>query len=171
MASGNWNNNDGLYLKYGTSKATPATAGDFLAYGSNRVIEFKITDMSTLTTSSVIQEDNVFVPTNCIIEFIEVIADTACTSSGSGTFSVGLYKDDRTTAISETALLSAVAFSTLDGQGEKTTYTLGTSGAGTKVGTTIGSDRGYISAKVSAAYQTGAVTIRIHYRGTGTITQ
>lgn len=171
MASGNWNNNDGLYLKYGTSKATPAAAGDFRAPGGNRIIEVKISDMSTLTTSAAILDDNVFVPTNCIIEFIEVIADTACTSSGTGTFSVGLMKDDRTTTISDTALISAAAFSTLDGQGEKTTYVLGTSGSGTKVGTTIGTDRGYITAKVSAAYQTGAVTLRISYRGVGTITQ
>lgn len=171
MVTGNWNNNDGLYLKYGTSKAVPATAGDFLGLGSNRIIEFKIADMSTLTTSSVIQEDNLFLPTNCIIEFVEVIADTVCTSSGSGTLSVGLYKDDRTTAISETAILSAFPFASIDAQGEKTIVPVAGTGAGTKIGTTIGSDRGYLSAKVSAAYQTGAVTIRIHYRGTGTITQ
>lgn len=172
MATGNWNNTDGLYLKYGTSKAVPATAGDFVSPGGLRVIELKIADLTTLTTTAAIQDDNVYVPTNCIIEQVEVIADTAATSGGSATLNIGLMKDDRSTTISDTALISAAALTTIDGTGEKTTYVLGTSGAGTKIGTTIGSDRGYITAKYgTAAFTAGAVTVRILYRGTGTITQ
>lgn len=172
MVSGNWNNNDGLYLKYGTSKATAAAAGDFLAYGSNRIIELKISDLTTLTTTAAILDDNVYVPTNCIIEQVEIISDTAATSGGSATLSVGLMKDDRSTTISDTALISALALTSIDGTGEKTTLTLGSTSAGTKIGTTIGSDRGYITAKYgTAAFTAGAVTIRIYYRGTGTITQ
>jgi hypothetical protein len=39
MVAGNWLNNDGLNLNYGTTKALPEIAGDFMTYGDNREIE------------------------------------------------------------------------------------------------------------------------------------
>lgn len=39
MSSGNWLNYDGLNLNYGTTKALPEIAGDFMTYGDNREIE------------------------------------------------------------------------------------------------------------------------------------
>jgi hypothetical protein len=39
MVSGNWLNYDGLNLNYGTTKALPEIAGDFMTYGDNREIE------------------------------------------------------------------------------------------------------------------------------------
>lgn len=169
---GSWNNSDGLYIKYGTDKATAAKSGDFLAYGDLRCIELKIGDLTALTSSAVIMEDNLFVPTNCIIEEVQVISDTAATSGGSATLNIGLIQDDRSTNISDTALVAALALTAIDGTGEKTTLVLGSTGAGTKIGTTIGSNRGYITAKYgTAAFTAGAVTVRVYYRGTGTITQ
>jgi hypothetical protein len=38
MVSGNWLNQDGLYLQYGVTKAVPEVAGDYLAYGDTREI-------------------------------------------------------------------------------------------------------------------------------------
>jgi hypothetical protein len=42
MSTGNWLNQDGMYIQYGTSKAIPEAGGDFLVYGDNREIEVLI---------------------------------------------------------------------------------------------------------------------------------
>lgn len=39
MSTGNWFNQDGLYLQYGTAKAVPEAGGDYLVYGETREIE------------------------------------------------------------------------------------------------------------------------------------
>lgn len=39
MVAGNWTNQDGLYLQFGTQKAVPEIGGDYLAYGETREIE------------------------------------------------------------------------------------------------------------------------------------
>lgn len=168
MTSGNWMNSDGLYIQYGTSKATPATAGDYLSYGETREIELTV-DLTTLTTSAVIQDNVTFVPTNCLIEQVEVIADTAAT--GGTSFSVGLVKLDRSTAVSTTAFVAAMVLASVDAAGEKTILTAGSTYAGTKIGTTVGSDPGYLTALAAGTFTAGVVKVRIKYRGIGTITQ
>lgn len=42
MVAGNWFNQDGLYIQYGTQKAVPEVAGDYLVYGETREIEHLI---------------------------------------------------------------------------------------------------------------------------------
>lgn len=39
MVAGTWNNQDGLYLQFGTQKAVPEVGGDYLIYGETREIE------------------------------------------------------------------------------------------------------------------------------------
>lgn len=39
MVAGTWNNQDGLYLQFGTQKAVPEIGGDYLIYGETREIE------------------------------------------------------------------------------------------------------------------------------------
>lgn len=39
MSTGFWIDGDGRYRQYGTQKAIPEMAGDFLAYGPNRILE------------------------------------------------------------------------------------------------------------------------------------
>lgn len=169
---GTWLNNDGLYLKFGPTKTTPAAAGDYLSYGETRDIEITISDLTTLTTTAAIIDDNTWVPANVIIESVQVFADTAATSGGSATLSIGLMQNDRTTTVSDTAFVAALAFASFDAAGETTLLTTGVTGAGTKVGTTVGTTTGYITAKYgTAAFTAGAVRIRIRYRGFGTITQ
>lgn len=43
MVGGQWTNADGLPLNFGTNKALPELAGDFLAYGDTRMLEAYIT--------------------------------------------------------------------------------------------------------------------------------
>lgn len=42
MVAGNWLDNDGRFRQYGTQKAIPEIAGDYLIYGENREIEVLI---------------------------------------------------------------------------------------------------------------------------------
>lgn len=42
MSQGNWLNNDGLYIQYGTTKAIPEIGGDYKSYGESREIEWYI---------------------------------------------------------------------------------------------------------------------------------
>lgn len=39
MSTGTWNNQDGLYLQFGVSKAIPEIGGDYLIYGDTREVE------------------------------------------------------------------------------------------------------------------------------------
>lgn len=39
MSTGSWNNQDGLYLQFGTAKAIPEVGGEYLVYGETREIE------------------------------------------------------------------------------------------------------------------------------------
>lgn len=39
MVSGTWNNQDGLYLQFGTQKAVPEIGGEYLVYGETREVE------------------------------------------------------------------------------------------------------------------------------------
>lgn len=170
---GTWMNSDGLYLKYGTTKAVANTGGEFKSFGETRVADFKL-DLTGLTSSSVIQNDAFRMPANTFIEAVEVVADTPATSSGSATLSVGLYKADRSTALSETSLISALALTAIDGQGEKTVLNFGSTSAGAHVGTVTGTDAGgyYISAKYgSAAFTAGVVKVRVKFRMNANITQ
>lgn len=163
-------NGDGLYLKYGTAKAVPTTAGDYLSYGASREIEI-ILDISTLTTSSVIQADTTFVPANVFIDSVIVEATTGAATITS--LSVGAVKLDRSSAIAANAFVDALVLASIDGAGETTTLTgpPASGGAGTKVGTSFGADPGYITAKIAGSAGTGIVRVRIRYHGVPPITQ
>ena len=94
----NWLNNDGLFIQYGTDKAIPETAGDFLSYGANRIVEVLI-DLTTLTSTAAIQSNTTIFsapPTGQFyIEKVELTVETA--SVGGTSFSVGLIQTDRAT--------------------------------------------------------------------------
>lgn len=164
---GTWFNQDGLYLKYGVTKTIPQTTGDYLSYGDTREIELTI-DLTTLTTSAVIQNDTTFFGTNMFIE--EVTVDSEVSATGGTSFSVGLVQLDRTTAVSTTEFLAAVPIVDHTTAGQKKTYTTGITGVGVGVGTTS-AQVGYITALAAGTYTAGKVKVRIRYRGLGTITQ
>lgn len=164
-----WNNNDGLRIKYGTAKAVPGIAGDYLSYGDTRMIELTI-DLTTLTTTPVVQDDNTFFPVNCFVE--EVIVDTEVSATGGTSFSVGLMGNDYSTVASNTAFLAAAPIADHTTAGQKKSYTVGVTGVGAYVGTTnTAVNSGYISALAAGTYTAGRVKVRIRYRGIGTITQ
>ena len=166
--AGTYLNKDGLYLKYGTTKAVPIIGGDFLSYGQSRNLEIDV-DISTLTTTASIINDQSLLPAGVFIDSVEVVAQTA--GATFTTFSVGTMKADRVTAISDSSLVAAMVLASVTPSGVTTILTTGSTYAGTKVGTTSGVDPGYITAKITGAVGTGLIKVRIRYRGLPPITQ
>lgn len=164
---GTWLNSDGLYLKYGTTKTTANSGGDYLSYGETREIEI-IIDLTTLTTTPVIQNDTLFFGAGYVIESVETVADVAAT--GGTSVSVGLMAADRSSVISNTAFLAAAVIADHDGLGEKKIYTAGVATAGAYVGT-VSATTGYITALAAGTYTLGKLRVRIKYRGVPPITQ
>ncbi len=189
MSSGSWaNNNDGLALFYGTSKTIPETWGDYLAYGNNRIVEgtLNIGTISTgVATASTPVSNTLFFPQgqNLFIEKVEVVTEVAL-SATSGSLSIGLVQDDRSTvptggASAFVAAATSTAFTTA---GTIVSYTAGTASAGGYIGNynstwntnTSGTNSvgGYVTAYISGTSSaTGQLKVRIYYHGVGTITQ
>lgn len=182
MSSGNWTNNDGLYLQFGTSKATPETFGDYQMWGPNRIIEGTL-DLSTQTTAAGIISNTLFFPEGqgIFIEKVELTAEQPVSTTGSPTISFGLIQDDRSTVPSNggTAFVAAVSATSLAATGTMLTMTAGTSGAGGFVGkyntqyntNTSGTNSvgGYLTCTLGTTTATGIVRLRVYYHGVGTI--
>lgn len=89
MSTGSYLNADGLLQQYGTQKANPEQAGDYIFGGGRRYMEVLI-DLKSLTTSPQVQSLTTFFPAgyNTLVEGVEVYMDEA--SAGGTSFSVGL---------------------------------------------------------------------------------
>lgn len=167
-----WNDNDGLIRKFGVTKTTPNTAGEYKTYGGLREIEVKI-DLSTLTSSSVIQSYQEFFPKNVYIEEVVLEVMTASTTAGSPTLDVGLVQTDTTTATTPTTsswttnsvfIAAEVDSGVIGTLGKKITYTAGTSKAGGGIGLASG-QVAYITARANTStWSAGNVSVKIRYR-------
>ena len=155
-----WNNQDGLYLKYGVEKTVPTKAGEYVTTGALREWEVKL-DLTTLAlTPAVVVGDTTLIPSGLRLEEIEVVVETAGVGA-TATLNLGLIREDRTTAYAPTGLLAAFPIGSLDAAGEKTVVRVGSTGAGTLLGTTT-AFAGHITADADAALFTqGTVFIRI----------
>lgn len=162
LGAGSWRNSDGLIVYFGPSEGTSGDGGEYKTYGPLRTQEFLI-DMATLTTSAQYIDQHWEVPKGAFIESVELETLVAATSSGSGTFSVGLKQSDQVTNISDTALVAALATSAITAVGTKITLFAGVTGKGVNVGTGALTANGLVTSLVSAVYQAGRLAIRINY--------
>lgn len=158
-----WMNPDGLYLKFGTEKATVQDTGEYKTYGALRTIETYI-DLSDLTTAVAILSDNTFFPAGMFVESVEVVTDVASTSTAA-TFNVGLAATSRSSEVDYDGFLADFAPTNVDSTGERVYVTAGSSGAGAFLGARP-SQTGYLCSNrdSTAAHATGQVTVRINYR-------
>lgn len=164
---GTWMDADGLYHKYGTTKTTPNTAGEYEGDGLIREIEVTIT-LAGLTQVEVIQSDQTFVPSGARIQSIELMTKTA---GATGTaIDVGLTRLDRTTELDYNGFLAAAPLAIFDLAGERTVFTAASTvpasatGTGALIGTTL-SNPGYISASQTDAtsFTAGVVVVTVRY--------
>jgi hypothetical protein len=176
MVGGTWLNPDGLFVQFGTNKAIPEVAGDYLSYGDTRQIEATIV-LSTLTTTPTIISNTTFFPLNGQVFIESVTIDTEVAAAGGTSLSVGLIGTDRATITpspyGNTTLVNAALTATMTA-GSLQTLTGGSTGAGTIVGTQPAAatqGTAYITATAAGTFTGGTVKVRIRYRGIGTITQ
>jgi|SwirhisoilCB3_FD_contig_41_8391013_length_1320_multi_4_in_0_out_0_1 hypothetical protein len=158
-------NADGLLLKFGTDAPGPTNAGESKTYGPMREIVLTIPDMTQLTSSSVIQSDQLFFPINARVQEVVVISETACTSAGSPTLDIGIINTDRSTVPTNggTAFVSALALTSINGAGKQVTLNVGSTSAGNFIGTT-NATVGYLTARANTAtYTAGKVVVKIRY--------
>lgn len=166
---GTWLNSDGLYIKTGVTEATQTQGGTFggVDSGGVKTVEVEIDLASLPTTDGNIIADNVVIPKGS--QIVEVKLVTEILAAGGTSFTVGLYKLDRTTALSNTGIINAALLATHDAVGETTQWSVSailpaaTAGIGALVGT-ITTDAGLLTAKRVGSYSAGRVTVQIKYR-------
>ena len=164
-----WLNPDGLYKKFGTLKTVPNTGGEYRNYGGLREIELTVT-LVGLTTSPVVQNDEVFYPIGMQLQEVETEVQTAAV--GGTSLSMGLMSTDRTTVtgngLSNTFFLSAVVIADQTPVGKKVVYNTPAAGnIGTGVAA-VNTVPGYITALAAGTYSAGVLKVRIRYYKPGT---
>jgi hypothetical protein len=174
--------NSGLLLKFGTTKAVVSPWGDYVNYGSNRVIEgtvaFTVANLTSGTTDIV--SDVVFVgnPANSsiFIEKIEGVCETALV--GGTSFKLGLIEQkDRATIPSgyDHAFINGDVTASYATVGAVNSYYSTTSTyAGSLLGTgpAYSTTPYYITCTPSGTFTAGQIRFRIYYHSLDlTITQ
>ena len=182
----NWLNKDGLFLQFGTDKATSENWGEYAIDGENRVIEGFL-DLTTLATASAsVISTNLIFPAppsgQMIIDRVELTVETAATSGGSATLKVGLIQMDRSTVPSnyDHAFINGETLAAMATVGDRQVYVgadsvpAGSTHGGILIGSAPANATGpyYLTAQAgTAVFTAGKVRIKIYYHGIGTITQ
>lgn len=174
---GTWQNADGLWIRLGPDEADNASGGQYNDAAGLNEIEFDLAfnDFNNTTPAVPRTTDSfgVAIPSGARIEEIEFVVRTAFTVSagtvGSGTLSVGLVQNNRTTELDFDGLTTASATGTALGlgtAGTKTVIRVGSTGAGALLGTTL-SQQGVICAANTThgtnTYNAGLVRVRVRY--------
>ncbi len=161
----NWFNADGLLVKFGTNEATAGKAGEYgaLHEGNTHVIALRLSDLTVLTDSTqTVLDENVFVPKNARIEWVDIINTTAATGTNA-VLDLGLIRRDQTTELDYDGLLADAPRTDWDALGETKHYMVGVTGAGALMGTVL-TNSGYLVATYdTAAFTAGAVEIRVGF--------
>lgn len=104
-------NADGLLVKLGASEGVSGKAGEWKTPTNQRVIDLEL-QLSALTTTSTIIDDNLVIDKGYLIESVKVIGTEA--PVGGTSLSVGtVYAGDRTSNAVTTSILNAQAIANL----------------------------------------------------------
>jgi hypothetical protein len=153
-----WINNDGLVVKFGTKEAEVIQAGEETAYGQHReyraVIDWD--DLEAFGTTTLLSDTSA-IPSGAHIDSAEFYVEEAFVGA-TATLTLGLYDQDRTTAIDADGIDAAIAVTAIDAVGD----TIACDGA--LINTTT-SNAGLLSALVGTANFTagrGILTVKFH---------
>jgi hypothetical protein len=167
MTSGTWNNNDGLFIKFGTAEGVSTHPGGtyYNADGGYNITEV-VVSLASLTQTETILNDVVWIPANSHIVYV----DCFCVVAGAtGTaIDVGLIDQDRSTEIDYNGFLAASPAANYSAVGEHNrfysthTQVAGLTGTGALIGTEV-TNTGYVSASMTdaTAFTAGKLRIRI----------
>lgn len=161
-----WTNADGLPVRLGTTEADAVKGGEYTTLGAERVYEQVIdyTDLAAYGTATVLANE-VSIPKGAHIERVIVSVETAFTSGGSATLSLGLIQKDRstTTGLGGTVLVATEAVATLV-KGAVLEYKVGVSNVGAAVGGDNLTVDGLFTATAGTAnFTAGRAKVRVLY--------
>jgi len=157
-----WNDNAGLYQKYGTEQTVTSTGGEYRTTGAEREIEIRI-DLTTLTESETVINDNIFFPTGVKIQEVEIYVETAAATGTA--IDIGLVRTDRTTEMDFDGIVAAMATASLTA-GAKLRLVKGSTSVGAYItnGTTVPFVGHITCSRTSAtAFTAGVIKVRIRY--------
>lgn len=160
-----WNNDDGLYIKFGTEKAAAAKTGEFgdLIAGQH-ITELLVADATDLADTNAIWDDTASIPAGARISKVEIVVDTALTSGGAAALDVGWVDAvDRTSNSDDDAFVAAAALTTLDADGDIVEYIQGGTGHGAGIGTTLSTTKLVTIGYDTSVYTAGAFRVRIYW--------
>ena len=171
-------NSDGLFVRLGTSESVVAKGGsDPIKNGNYEVeIDLAVADFGSATHTIPNSADvfGIVIPKGARIEEIETFVQTAFTVSAgtvaAATVVLGLKKaSDRSTELDHDGFLTTSATGTALGlatAGTKTTVKVGSTGAGSLIGTTL-SENGVITVAnttiATNVISAGALKVRVRY--------
>lgn len=163
-----YENADGLSVFLGVGESYSGNAGEYYTNGSKRQIAVIIPDMTKLvvlsTTASLILDDTVLLPKGAVIESVETMCYTTATGSSS-TFNLGIMNQDRATAISggDNGLIAAMPITSYITAGDLNTHVVGSTYAGTLIGTALTIDGLLVGSWSTAVFTAGYLECRINY--------
>lgn len=158
-----WINSDGLRVMLGSEEATAVLAGEYSKMDMEHEVELTLTLTALGTAAARFGSETLMIPKGARISRVVVLTTTTATSAGSAVLNVGLQRHDRSTELDYDGLLAAAPLADYNLVGETKEYTIGVTGVGALVGTTL-ANSGYITADYdTAAYTAGVVRIKIYY--------
>jgi hypothetical protein len=166
-----YRNNDGLNVWYGPSEGIAGNSGEVAGtWEQNHVIE-TVVHLPNLASTAAFLDEHVSLPRGAFIEQVEIVVLTGATGS-TATLNFGLEKDDDSTNVSDTALVSALAVTSLATAGDKIVLNVGSTGAGSSIGGTTPTDLvTQVTGKYgTAAFTAGDVLLRILWNTAGQLT-
>lgn len=159
-----WTNADGLYLKTGTDEGALSNAGAFRNDGPYHVAELTLFDLTDLGTARTIFDDVTIFPKGARVERVDIVTETAVTSSGSGVLNVGLVRTDRSTTYDDDGFIAALPVASFNAVGETVSFTAGVQYGGAFLGTTLANAGLFVADYDTADFTAGKVVIRVYYR-------
>lgn len=167
MTNTNWQNADGLFVRFGDKEAISAKYGEYKTFGPTRLSEIKVdfSDFAAFGTNTILSNEGE-IPKGAHIEKLEVEVETAFVGA-TATLSLGLIGLDRSTVTSplgNTVLANAITVATLT-LGSITTIQVGASFVGASVGSGGNlTAPGLLTALVGTAnFTAGSAKVRIFY--------
>ena len=153
-----WMNNDGLYIKFGQEEGRSAVGGEFAKRDTVHEYEVLVDYTEALSATNAILDGGstasttgpfgVVLPKGLRLEEVETVVKTAFTSSGTiaaSTIQLGTkLSSDRSTDVAVGSIIAATATGAVLGLatvGTKTILRVGSTGAGTLLGTTLANNQ------------------------------
>jgi len=147
-----WVNNDGLEVRFGSSKAESYKGGQLSTMSDSQELRIAITGTDVPSTDAPVDK-KVAIPSGAYIESATLVVTTAFTSGGSATLDIGLMTDDNDGTYStkdDDGIDAAIAVASLSDNAS-----IACNGA--LVGTTVTDSNG-LPMPVSYGYGTAAFT-------------